>query len=91
MQEPISISVALGACLSTGVALVALLVPGIDQATQLAVIGFGNALIALGVAIFARARSTPTANPVLPIGSLVTSPDGDLARVTPAPLARRPS
>lgn len=44
----------------TGVALAALLVPGLDQAVQIGIIGFGNSLIVLGSIIWARARVVPT-------------------------------
>lgn len=57
-NEPVAISVALGAVLSTGVALVALAWPPV-KGNEAAVIAFGNAVIALGVALFARSKVTP--------------------------------
>lgn len=72
MTQPITISVALGGLLTTGVALVAVLVPDLTQATQIAIIAFGNAVILTGSVIWAQARSTPTAAPVLEAGTRVT-------------------
>ena len=80
-REPISISAALTLVLTSGVALVAIFVPGLSQAAQVAIIGFGNALIILGTVIYARPRSTSTAYPVLPAGKSVTTPDGAPATV----------
>lgn len=80
MREPVAISVALGAVLSTGVALVGLYI-GMAPEIQALWIAFGNAVIALGVAAFARSQSTPTAAPVLPTGTAVTTPTGDPAKV----------
>ena len=82
MREPVAVSVALGVVLSTFVAFLALLLP--DKLTPemtAAIIALGNAIIGLGVAIFARANVTPTAAPVLPSGSAVTTPEGDPAKV----------
>jgi hypothetical protein len=81
MREPVAISVALGAVLSTGVALLGLYIALTPE--QMAVwIAFGNAVIALGVAVYARANVTPTAAPVLPTGTAVTTPGGMPASVT---------
>lgn len=82
MREPVAISVALGVVLSTAVALLALLWP--DKLTPemtAAIIALGNAIIGLGVAVFARSQSTPTAAPVLPTGAAVTTPEGAPAKV----------
>jgi hypothetical protein len=77
-NEPISLSVALGGLLSTGVALVAIFVPGLTPETQAVVIAFGNALILTGSVLYARARSTPIAAPVLDEGTRVkvVTPEG---------------
>jgi hypothetical protein len=59
-NEPVAVSVALGTVLSSAVALAALFWP--DKLTPEvtgAVIVFGNSVIALGVALFARSRVTP--------------------------------
>ena len=58
-NEPVAVSVALGTVLSTGVALAAVFIPGLTIETQALVIAFGNAVIGLGVALFARSRVTP--------------------------------
>lgn len=71
-QEPISVSVALGGLLSTGVALVAIFVPNLEPEAQAAIIAFGNAAILTVSIIWARSKTTPTANPVLPSGTSVT-------------------
>jgi hypothetical protein len=86
MNEPVSISIAIGGVLSTGVALAAVFIPNLDPPTQGLIIAFGNAVILAGSAIWARARSTPVANPTLASGTPVTvvSPDPAVAdtRVT---------
>jgi len=71
VNEPIGLSTALGGLLATGVALVAIFVPGLTQEAQLAIIAFGNAVILTGVVLYGRANSTPTANPSLPQGTRV--------------------
>ena len=82
MREPVALSVALGVVLSTTVALAALLWPEkLTPEMTAAIIALGNAIIGLGVAIFARANVTPTAAPILPSGSAVTTPEGDPAKV----------
>lgn len=70
-NEPISLSTALGGLLTTGVALIAIFVPGLSQEGQIAIIAFGNAVILTGVVIYGRANSTPTAQPRLPEGTRV--------------------
>lgn len=57
--EPVAITVAVAAVLSTGVTLAAF-VFAIDPAAQVAIVAFGNALIALGATIFLRPKVTPT-------------------------------
>ena len=83
MTEPVAISGALGAVLSTGVALVAVFTPGITQEMQIAIIAFGNSVIALGVILFARARVTPLSDPMLREGTSVsvTNPAGEVVAV----------
>lgn len=76
MKEPISIAGATAGVLTTGVALVAIFVPGLGQAAQLAIIGFGNSLILLGTLVWARRQVTPIAAPQLPIGTPVSTPSG---------------
>ncbi len=71
MTEPISLSTALGGLLTTGVALIAIFVPGLDQSAQIAIIAFGNAVILTAVVLYGRANSTPTAQPRLPEGTRV--------------------
>lgn len=59
-REPVAVSVALGAVLATAVALVAILFPErLTPEATAAIIALGNAVIALGVALFARARVSP--------------------------------
>lgn len=77
MREPVAISVALGGVLATAVALAALLVPGLTLELQAAIIAFGNAAILFASIMWARRRSTPTAAPVLPIGTPVSTPGTD--------------
>jgi hypothetical protein len=76
--EPISISAAVSLVLTTGVAMVAIFVPDLTQAAQIAIVAFGNALILLGAAIYARRHSTPVAAPVLSENTrvTVTTPEG---------------
>jgi hypothetical protein len=71
-NEPITLSGALTGVLVTGVALVAIFMPDLSQAAQVAIVGFGNAVIVLGAIIYARSRSTPISNPVLAQGTEVT-------------------
>jgi hypothetical protein len=80
MNQPITISAAIAAVLSSGVALVALFWP--DQLTpvvQAAIILFGNSVIILGAAVWAARQSTPIATPTLPTGTVVTveTPKGE--------------
>jgi hypothetical protein len=78
MQEPISISTAIGGLLTTGIALLAVFVPGLTQEAQIALIAFGNALVLTVVVLYARAKSTPIAKPTLDQGTIVTvvTPEG---------------
>jgi hypothetical protein len=71
-NEPISLSVAIGGLLTTGVAVVALFVPNLTPETQLVIVAFGNAAILTGSVLYARAKSTPLSAPVLPQGTEVT-------------------
>jgi hypothetical protein len=83
LNEPISVSTALGGLLTTGVALIAIFVPGLSQEAQLAIIAFGNAVILTGVVLYSRARSTPVSNPVLPENSQVTVVTADPMQPNP--------
>jgi len=59
-REPVAISVAVGAVLSTAVAFGAVLWPDkLTPEVTVAVIALGNALIGLAVAIFARSKVSP--------------------------------
>jgi hypothetical protein len=71
-SQPVAINVALGGVLSTGVTLAALLWPGLDAAIQVAVIAFGNSLIALLVWYLSQRVVTPTGAPRLEEGTNVT-------------------
>jgi hypothetical protein len=42
-----------------------------------------NALVVAGLALIVRQSVTPTANPSLPVGTEVTTPNGAKATVTP--------
>lgn len=64
-DQPASIPVALATVLSTGVALAAVFIPGLEVAVQGLIIAFGNALIALGVAVWLNARTTSSTSPIL--------------------------
>jgi len=78
MNEPISISGALGLVLSTGLTLVTALWPDrLSPEAQTGILGFGNAVIWLGVIAYARLHSTPVAAPTVPTGTpiTVTNPD----------------
>lgn len=71
-SEPVAISVAAGAVVSTLVAFVAVLWPDrMTPAIAAAVIALANAAIALIVAVVARSRVTPVASPNLPLGTIV--------------------
>jgi hypothetical protein len=82
-SEPVGITGAVGLVLSTGLTMVALIVP-MDPQLQGAILGFGNALIWLGAVIYARAHVTSTASPTLNSGSVVTviTPDGQPNKTT---------
>jgi len=66
------IATAVGAVLSSGVALVAILVPGLDQIAQVAIIAFGNSVIGLGVAVYAVLNTTSNTAPVVQPDTTVT-------------------
>lgn len=58
--EPVALSVAIGTVLSSAVALAALFWPDkLTPEVTAGVIVFGNSIIALGVALFARSKVTP--------------------------------
>jgi hypothetical protein len=79
-NEPVSIPVAIGGMLSTAVAMAALLWPErLTPELSLAIIALGNAIIAFGVAVYARARVTPIDSPRLVKNSMVmvTSEDDE--------------
>jgi ABC-type uncharacterized transport system permease subunit len=69
---PVTIAAALGGLLSTGVALVAIIVPGLTQEAQLAIIAFGNAVIGTVVLIVQLLNSTSNTAPVVVPGTDVT-------------------
>jgi hypothetical protein len=75
--EPVAINVALGGVLSTGVALAALLIPGLSTEIQVALVAFGNAVILLGVVLLTRSQVTPVAAPTLPAGTEVRIQDSE--------------
>ena len=52
--EPISVSTAIAGVLVTGVALLAVFLPGLDPTTQALIIAFGNSLILAGSVIWSR-------------------------------------
>jgi hypothetical protein len=72
--QPVAVSVAVATVLMTGVTLAAILIPELaaNQALQVAIIAFGNALIGLAAAVWARARVTPLAAPKLEPGTTGT-------------------
>lgn len=82
-SQPITLSVAVGGLLTTGVALLAVFIPNLTQEAQIAIIGFGNAIILTGSILWAQARTTPTAAPRLDEGTRVTvvTPAGEPNRV----------
>lgn len=83
IDQPVTISGALAAVLSSLIALLAIFWP--DKLTPTAVaaiIVFGNSVIILGAAVYSRARTTPVASPTLPSGTLVNveTPKGQADR-----------
>ena len=70
-REPVAINTAIAGLLSTGVALVALLVPDLTPALQAAVIAFGNSVILVVYVILTRRQVTPIATPALTQGTTV--------------------
>lgn len=77
-SEPITISGAIGIVFSTGLTMVTLFGLNLTPEQTAAVLGFGNAIILLGVMIYSRARSTSVSSPTLPEGTTVTvlTPEG---------------
>lgn len=71
-SEPVSITGAIGLVLSTGLTMVALLVPKMTPELQGAILGFGNAVIWLGAIWIARRNVTSLASPTLAEGTNVT-------------------
>jgi hypothetical protein len=82
-SEPITISGAIGIVLSTGLTMVSLFGLQLTPEQIAAVLGFGNALILLGVMIYSRARSTSVSNPTIAEGTNITvrTPEGQDDRV----------
>lgn len=82
-DNPIPISTAVGGVLATGVALLAVFLPGLTPETQALIIAFGNSVILLGVVAYSVARSTPVSNPKLVQGTDVTvvTPVGEADRL----------
>jgi hypothetical protein len=82
VREPVAISVALGTVIASAIALGALFWP--DRLTpeiSAAIIVLANSIIALGVALFARSQSTPTASPRLETGTpLIVTKDGEAVK-----------
>lgn len=70
-REPVTINVAIGGLISTGVALAALLWPGLTSALQAAIIAFGNSLVLVVVIIITRMQVTPVSAPQLEAGTEV--------------------
>ena len=59
-NEPVALSVAIGTVLATAVAFAAVLWPDkLTPEVTAGVIALGNALIGLGVALYARSKVTP--------------------------------
>ncbi len=78
-SEPVTITGAIGLVLSTGLTMLALVLPNaLTPDMQIAIIAFGNAVIWLGAILYARAHVTSVASPTLPQGSSVTvlTPEG---------------
>lgn len=85
-DQPANIPVALATVLSTGVALLAVFLPGLEVAVQGLIIAFGNAVIALGVALYLNLRTTSNTNPVLSAGTDVrVAGTHDIVTVQPTP------
>lgn len=82
MRFPLRFWNSLGVVLSTGVALVAVFYPGLEQAAQIAIIAFGNAILATVITLVSEGSTTPLADPRLSAGSSykVTDP-ADTANV----------
>ena len=73
---------ALSLVLSSGVALLALLVPNMTEALQIATIAFGNSLIGLGAILILERNTTSVVAPVLPVGTVVRNDDPASATTT---------
>lgn len=80
---PVSVAAAIGAVLSSGVALIAIFVPGLTDVAQVAIIAFGNSVVALGVLLVQLMNSTSNTDPVLPEGTAVkvVTPAGSPDRI----------
>jgi hypothetical protein len=70
-SEPVALSVAIGGVLSTGVALLAVFLPGLTPETQALIIAFGNSLILTGSVLWAR-RNTFTKDSTQAIANAAT-------------------
>jgi uncharacterized membrane protein len=84
-SQPVALAAAVSGVLVTGVSLLAILIPDLSQAAQVGLVGFGNAVIILGGAIYAIRKSTPVARPVVEPGTTVvvqTPPDEENRLVT---------
>jgi len=69
MRFPLRFWNAIGVLLSTGVALMAVYLPGLTQDKQIAIIAFGNALIGVLITLTTEQTTTPLSDPRLPAGS----------------------
>ena len=69
MRFPLRFWNAIGVLLATGVALLAVYLPGLTQDKQIAIIAFGNALIGVLITVTSEQNTTPLADPRLPAGS----------------------
>lgn len=84
-DQPATIPVALAGVLTTGVALLALVV-GLDPVVQGAIIAFGNSVIVTGTVIWLNQRTTSSTSPVVEQGTEVSMVgSADTVTVNPTP------
>lgn len=74
--QPVGVNVLLGTVISTGVTLAALVWPGLTVALQVAIVGFANSVVALGVWYLTQRQVTPTSSPRLEVGTSVEALQG---------------
>lgn len=83
--EPIALTSLIKESISAMIKLLVLVgLVAVDAEQLAAILLVVDTLLALAAAIYARTRSTPTAAPVLPVATPVTTPTGEPAVVVSA-------